>query len=94
MGLLEDLKMSLLNFKFAMIYAIHKMLILLKKNTWIILKIFSNIFFKKSIIDFCLFKKTTFPQHLIIENTSLEEEKLIKYTKNHLRLKKTKLHCN
>ena len=32
MGLLEDLKMSLLNFRFAMIYAIHKMLILLKKT--------------------------------------------------------------
>ena len=33
MGLLEDLKMSLLNFSFAMIYTIHKMLVLLKKNT-------------------------------------------------------------
>ena len=32
MHLLEDLKMSLLNFSFAMIYIIHKMLVLLKKN--------------------------------------------------------------
>ena len=32
MGLLEDLKMSLLNFRFAMIYTIHKILISLKKT--------------------------------------------------------------
>ena len=30
MDLLEDLKMLLLNFKFAMIYFIHKMLVMLK----------------------------------------------------------------
>ena len=32
MDLLEDLKMSLLNFSFAMIYIIHKMLVLLKNH--------------------------------------------------------------
>ena len=32
MNLLEDLKMSLLNFNFVMIYIIHKMLVLLKNN--------------------------------------------------------------
>ena len=32
MDLLEDLKMSLLNFNFVMIYIIHKMLVLLKKS--------------------------------------------------------------
>ena len=32
MDLLEDLKMSLLNFNFVMIYVIHKMLALLKSN--------------------------------------------------------------
>ena len=32
MNLLEDLKMSLLNFSFVMIYIIHKMLLLLKNN--------------------------------------------------------------
>ena len=32
MDLLEDLKMSLLNFNFVMIYIIHKMLVLLKSH--------------------------------------------------------------
>ena len=32
MHLLEDLKMSLLNFSFVMIYIIHKMLLLIKNN--------------------------------------------------------------
>ena len=32
MDILEDLKMSLLNFNFVMIYLIHKMLVLLKNN--------------------------------------------------------------
>ena len=32
MDLLEDLKMPLLNFRFAIIYIIHKMLVLLKNN--------------------------------------------------------------
>ena len=32
MNLLEDLKMSFLNFNFAMIYVIHKMLVLLENH--------------------------------------------------------------
>ena len=32
MDLLEDLKMSVLNFNFTMIYIIHKMLVLLKND--------------------------------------------------------------
>ena len=32
MDLLEDLKVSVLNFNFLMIYIIHKMLVLLKNN--------------------------------------------------------------
>ena len=32
MDLLEDIKMSLLNFNFVMIYIIHKMLLLLKNH--------------------------------------------------------------
>ena len=32
MDLLEDLKVSVLNFNFVMIYVIHKMLVLLKNN--------------------------------------------------------------
>ena len=32
MNLLEDLKMSILNFNFVMIYIVHKMLVLIKNN--------------------------------------------------------------
>ena len=46
MGLLEDLKMLLLNFNFVMIYIIQKILVLLT------LKIASLNAFLKSIIDF------------------------------------------
>ena len=46
MDLLEDLRISLLNFSLVMIYIIHKMLVLLK-NTSIFLKmIFLNAFLK------------------------------------------------
>ena len=42
MDLLKDLKMSLLNFSFVMIYIIHKMLVLLK----------NHLNFLRSIVDF------------------------------------------
>ena len=48
MDSLEDFKMSLLNFNFAMIYIIHKILVLLKINLKIV---FLNAFLR-SIIDF------------------------------------------
>ena len=59
MDLLEDLKMPLLSFSFAMIYIIHKMLVLLK-NHLNYLK--DNIFecFLRSIIDFYFFIKISF----------------------------------
>ena len=44
-NLLKDLKMSLLNFSFAMIYIIYKMLVLLKNHLN-----FLKAFFKKSNI--------------------------------------------
>ena len=47
MDLLEDLKMSLLNFNFAMIYIIHKMLALLKNNLNYLKGSISECFFKK-----------------------------------------------
>ena len=51
MDLLKDLKVSLLNFNFVMIYIIHKMLILIKNNLNY-LKIVFSIAFLRSIIDF------------------------------------------
>ena len=51
MDLLKDLKMSLLNFNFVMIYIIHKMLILIKNNLNYLNIVFSNAFLR-SIIDF------------------------------------------
>ena len=47
MDLLEDLKISLFNFSFAMIYIIHKMLVVLKN--------YLN-YFKDNIFE-CFFKK-------------------------------------
>ena len=51
MDLLEDLKMSLLNSNFVMIYIIHKMLVLLKNH---LSYIKDNIFecFLRSLLDF------------------------------------------
>ena len=51
MDLLEDLKMSLLNFSFVKIYIIHRMLVLLKNHLNFLRVVFSNAFLR-SIIDF------------------------------------------
>ena len=48
MDLLEDLKISLLNFNFLMIYIIHKILELLKNHLSYLIDIF-ECFFKKYI---------------------------------------------
>ena len=47
MDLLEDLKMSLLNFNFVMVYIIHKMLILLKNHLNCLKDSIFESFFKK-----------------------------------------------
>ena len=66
MDLLEDLRMSLLNFGSVMIYIIHKMLVLLK--------IHLN-YLKDSIFEF-------FSQHIMMESLSLEEWNIIKDIRN------------
>ena len=69
--LLEDLRTSLLNFKFVMIYIIHKMLVLCRNNLNFLNIIFWNAFLR-SVIDF--FKnKYFFSQHIIKESLVLEE---------------------
>ena len=54
MDLLEDLKMTVLNFNFAMIYIVHKMLVLLKIH---LNDLKDHIFecFLRGIIDFYIF---------------------------------------
>ena len=54
MHLLEDLKMSLLNFNFVIIYIIHKILVLLKHP----------LNYLKGNIFECFFKKHTFSHNI------------------------------
>ena len=49
MDLLEDLKMSLLNFSFVMIYIIPKILVLLKNHLKFLKVVFSNAFLSSTI---------------------------------------------
>ena len=51
-----DLRISLLNFNFAMIYIIHKILVLIKNHLSYLKTVFSNSFLR-SILDFYFFKK-------------------------------------
>ena len=82
---MEDSKILLLNFNFAMIYIIHKMLVLLKNY----LNYLKENAFLKSIIDFYFLKKNKFfSQHIIMESLNLKEGNLIKVIRNFFRLKK------
>ena len=55
MDLLEDLKISLLNFSFVMIYIIHKMLVLLKNNLNYLKDSIFGCFFKEYVRLFFIF---------------------------------------
>ena len=81
-----DLRISLLNLNFAMIYIIHKILVLIKNS----MNYFQNkCFFKKyNRILFFWKKKIFFPQYTMMKNPRLEEEKVIKDIRNLFRLKK------
>ena len=93
MDLLEDLRMSFLNFNFVMIYIIHKILELLKNHLIYLKDNIFECFFKKYNKLSYFFKKDS--QYIMMENPRSEEEKIIKYTRNRFRLKKTpKLNCN
>ena len=63
MDLLEDLKKSLLNFNFAMIYLIHKILVLLKNDLNYLRDNISKCFLR-SIINFYFLNKYFFSQHV------------------------------
>ena len=60
MDLLEDLKMSLLNFSFVMIYIIPKILVLLKNYLKFLKVVFSNAFLGSTIYFFFFFKNNLF----------------------------------
>ena len=66
MDLLEDIKMSLLNFNFVMIYIIHKMLLLLKNH----MNYLRNSTFECNFF----FKKKHFSKHEMIGNLRPEKE--------------------
>ena len=66
MDLLEDLKMSLLNFNFVMIYIIHKMLVLLKNYLNNLKDSILEFFFKEYF--YFLKKLLFFSQHIIMED--------------------------
>ena len=84
-----DLKIPLLNFNFAMIYIIHKILALLKSHLIILNIVFSNAFLK-IIIDFYFFQKKIFffPFYIMMENPRPEKENTIRDIGNRFRLKK------
>ena len=82
MDLLENLRMSLSNFNFAMIHIIHKNLVLIKNH----LNYFQDKIFKyflRSIIDFKIFVFITY-----------NDRKLLKTQEIFLDEKKTELYCN
>ena len=81
MDFLEDLKISLLNFTFAMIYIIHRMLLLLKNHLNLPKDNISKCFFVKNFFFLLIFFIT-----YLMRNPRPEEENMTK--------KGTKLHCN
>ena len=78
MHLLEESKISPLNFNFVIICIIHKMLVLLKNHLNYIKDSIFKCFFKEydKILSFFFFKN--FLQHAMMESLSLEEENMLK----------------
>ena len=72
MDLLEDLKISILNSNFVMIYIIHRTLVLLKNQLNYLKGSILECFYKKHNIIF-FFKKINFSQQLMMESSNLEE---------------------
>ena len=85
---MEDSKILLLNFNFAMIYIIHKMLVLLKNYLNYLKENIFKCFFKKYNRLLFFEKNKFFSQHIIMESLNLKEENLIKVIRNFFRLKK------
>ena len=78
MDLLEDLETSLINFRFVMIYIIHKMLVLLNNNlNYHKVNIF-ECFFKEYGRHLLLFVIKKLKSRKFLKNLSLEKENIIK----------------
>ena len=88
MALLRDCQISLLNFSIAMIYIVHKMLVLVRNHlNYLKDNIFNYLF--KSYHRFLLSeKKIVFSEHIMMENQRPEEENIIKDIRHLFRLKK------
>ena len=77
MDLSEDLKMPLLNYSFVMIYIIHEMLVLLNNYlNYLTGRIFEYLFNEYNRLSFFVEKNNFLSQHIMMENLSLEEEKI------------------
>ena len=87
MDLLEDSKMSLLSFKFVMVYIIHKMLVLLKNHLNYIKDSIFECFFKEYNRVFFQ-QKMIFSNDIMMESFRLKEENINKGIRNLFRLKK------
>ena len=85
MDLLEDLKMTLLNFNLVMIYIIHKMLVLLKNHQNYSKESISECFKEHNII---FFSNKLLTQHIMMESLSFDEENIIKNIRNLFRLER------
>ena len=70
--LLDDLKTSLLNFNFVMIYVIDKMLLSLKNHLKYVKDFFKEIYFTFILLLLFFFKKKVF-HNITMESLSLEE---------------------
>ena len=80
--------MSLLTFSFAMIYIIHKTLVLLKNHLNYLKDSIFKCFFKEYNRILSILLRKLFSQHIMMENLSLEEENIIKDIRNLFRLEK------
>ena len=78
MDLLEDLKKSLLNFSFIMIYTIHKILVLIKNHQNYLKDNIFKCFFKEYNTLLIFYKKIIFSKIYSNGNLSLQEENIIK----------------
>ena len=75
MDFLKDLKVSLLNFSFIMIYSIRKILVLIRNHLNYLKGNILEVFFKEYHILLIFFKKIIFfITYNIMESSSLEKE--------------------
>ena len=93
MNFFKNLRMSLLNFDFIMIYVIHKILVLTKNYLNYLENNIFECFFKNYYRLLFFLKNNNFLQYIMMSNLRSEEEKMIKDVISFFRLKTiTKFH--